>query len=314
MDPGMIVVLAGGTGAAKLLRGLVRVHPQEDLCIVVNTADDVIVHGLHVSPDVDTVLYALAGMLSRRRSWGIQGDTFRCNERLGGLGLENWFKLGDLDMATHLYRTWRMPSGASHSQVTRELAERYGVRARVLPMTDDRVETRLMTDRGELGFQEYFVKYRYEPEVSAVWYEGAEEARPGPGILQALREAERILIAPSNPVTSIGPILAIPGVREAIGAATGVRLAISPFVQGRAVSGPADVLMRVWNLDPTPAGLAEAYRGLIDYLIIDEADAGCTTEVRRMGITPLVTRTVMREPDEEVALARTTVEALEGSP
>jgi LPPG:FO 2-phospho-L-lactate transferase len=308
----MITILAGGSGAAKFLKGLVRVRPREEMTVVVNTADDVILHGLHISPDVDTVLYALAGVLSRKRGWGIQGDSFRCNDRLGTLGLENWFQLGDLDLATHIYRTWRLSQGATPTKVTEELGQALGIRSKVLPMTDSRVETRLMTELGELSFQEYFVKHRHRPKVLEVAYRGIEEAAAAPGVLRAIEEAKTIVIAPSNPVTSIGPIISLPDLRQALRRAEGRRAAISPFVEGRAISGPADLLMGVWGLDPTPGGLAAAYSHLIDYLIIDEADEGWTQEVQRLGITAVAARIIMRGPEEEVALARETMKALEG--
>lgn len=305
----MITVLAGGTGGAKLVRGLARVRPASELCIIVNTGDDFVVHGLYVSPDVDTILYALAGVLSRRRGWGIRGDTFRCNERLGRLGMENWFRLGDQDLATHLFRTSMMSKGLKLSDVTRHLAEKYGISSLVLPMTDDRVETRIKSSVGELGFQEYFVKHRHTPEVYEVLYEGASEAEPAPGVVEAVQEAHGIIIAPSNPVTSIGPILAIGEVRRALRAAR-VRVAISPFLGGRAISGPADVLMRARDLEPTPVGLIRAYNGLIDYLIIDEADEGWTAEVRKMGVEPLVSRIVMRNEEDEAYLAGVAIQAM----
>ncbi len=306
----MITLLAGGTGAAKFLRGLVGVYPQEDISVVVNTGDDFIHYGLHVSPDVDTILYCLAGVLSKSRGWGIEGDTFTCNSRLGELGLENWFLVGDLDMATHVMRTWKMSQGERLSDITSEMSARYGIKAHILPMSDERVETRLITENGELGFQDYYVRQRYRPRVFEVKYAGAEKARPGPGVIQAIRGAEAVIVAPSNPVTSIGPILAIKGIREALLRAPGKRLAISPFVGGAALSGPADVLMKASGLEPNPGGLAAVYSRLIDSMVIDEVDRSWMAHLKSEGLEPFPMRTIMEGPEDEKALARETLRVL----
>ncbi len=307
----MITLLAGGTGAAKFLRGLAKVHPEEDISIIVNTGDDFVHFGLYVSPDVDTILYCLAGVLSKERGWGIEGDTFRCNSRLGQMGMENWFMLGDLDLATHLFRTRRLSQGSTLSEVTRELCSIYGIKAGVLPMSDATVETRLATEDGELAFQEYYVKLQYRPKVIEVRYAGAETAEPSPGVLSAIEEAEAVIIAPSNPVTSIGPILSTGGVRDALRKAKGKRLALSPFVGGEAVSGPATVLMGTWGMEPNPGGLAQVYSQLIDYMIIDEVDRRWKRQVEGSGIKAFVAETIMKGPEEEVALARQTLRFLE---
>src|SRR5688572_16801602 len=212
----MITVLTGGTGGAKFVQGLMQLVPQRELTLIVNTGDDLQWWGLHVSPDLDSITYALAGLLSRERGWGVNGDTFHCLEQMRRLGAPAWFQIGDCDLATHLARTHMLASGKSLAEATAELARGMGVEARTLPMSDDRVETRVQTASGELSFQEYFVRERYQPEPLAVRFIGTDAARPAPGVLDAIRDADAVLIAPSNPVTSIGPILAVPGIREAL--------------------------------------------------------------------------------------------------
>ncbi|MBI2014383.1 MAG: 2-phospho-L-lactate transferase, partial [Candidatus Rokubacteria bacterium] len=254
-----VTAVAGGTGAAKLLRGLAACLAPGELTVIGNTGDDTEIWGLHVSPDLDTVTYALAGRLDVARGWGLAGETFRCLEAMGDLGAETWFNLGDRDLATHVQRTRALRAGAPLSAVTAELARRLGVSARILPMSDDAVRTRVRTPDGWLTFQEYFVREKAQVEVRAVEYAGADAARPAPGVLEAIAEAGLVVICPSNPVTSVGPVLAVPGIAAALGARRARVVAVSPIVGGAAVSGPAAALMRARGLDVSPLGVAAAY-------------------------------------------------------
>jgi LPPG:FO 2-phospho-L-lactate transferase len=268
----MIVVFTGGTGGTKLVQGLQQIVSPEELTVVVNTGDDVEWWGLHVSPDIDSVLYGLADLLSKDRGWGVEGDSFRCLERMKQLGQPSWFSLGDLDLATHLARTAMLRAGKTLSEATAELAAKFGVRTRVLPMSDDRVSTMLDTAKGTLTFQEYFVRERHQVEVRAVRFEGADEARTAPGVIESIEQADAIVFAPSNPVTSIGPILAVPGIREALRRTPALAIAVSPIVGGSAVSGPAGELMQMMGWPSTIAGVAKAYDDFLDVLVADSSE------------------------------------------
>jgi LPPG:FO 2-phospho-L-lactate transferase len=306
-----LVVLTGGTGGAKFVQGLVRAVAPESVTVIVNTGDDLTWWGLHVSPDIDSILYALSGLLSRERGWGVDGDTFTCLERMKKLGASSWFQLGDRDLATHFRRTALL---ATHklTEVTTELASKMGIRSRVLPMTNDRVETLVSTSKGELSFQEYFVRERYSVPVSGVRFEGAGSARPAPGVDEAIRDADAIFIAPSNPITSIGPILAVPGIREALRTTDTQIAAISPIVGGAAVSGPAGELMKMRGLPVSYAGVAQAYEDFVDVVVADESDRTSLTEdniVRssdsgRSSIRVVFAKTIMSSDDAKTALAR----------
>jgi len=308
-----VAALAGGTGAAKLLRGLAACVPGDALTIVGNTGDDAEIWGLHVSPDLDTVAYALAGRLDVARGWGLAGDTFRCLEAMAGLGAETWFNLGDRDLATHLHRTRLLRAGVPLSGVTRDLARRLGVAARLLPMSDDRVRTRVRTpgpggDRW-LDFQEYFVRDKALVEALEVVYEGAGSARPAPGVLDAIAGADAVVVCPSNPVTSVGPILAVPGVAEALGATAAPVVAVSPIVGGAPVSGPAGRLMQARGLPVSPAGVAAAYAPWLTALLVDTRDASCAPELGALGVACVPADVVMTDRASEVALARRVLEA-----
>ena len=268
----MIVVFTGGTGGAKLVQGLQQVVAPEDLTVIVNTGDDIEWWGLHVSPDVDSVLYGLGDLLSKDRGWGVDGDSFRCLERMKQLEQPAWFSLGDLDLATHLTRTSMLRAGKSLSEATAELARKFGVRARVLPMSDQHVSTMLDTSKGTLTFQEYFVRERHNVDVQEVRFEGAQQSRPAPGVLEAIAGADAIVFAPSNPVTSIGPILAVPGIRKALCQTPAPIAAVSPIVGGAAVSGPAAQLMQMKGWPSTISGIASAYEDFLDVLVVDSAD------------------------------------------
>jgi LPPG:FO 2-phospho-L-lactate transferase len=297
----MIVVFTGGTGGTKLVQGLQQVVASEELTVIVNTGDDLEWWGLHVSPDVDSVLYGLGGLLSKDRGWGIDDDSFRCLERMKQLGQPSWFSLGDLDLATHLTRTAMLRAGKTLSEATAELAAKFRIGARVLPMSDDRVSTMLDTAKGKLTFQEYFVRERHQVEVLAVRFEGAEKARPAPGVIESIESANAIVFAPSNPVTSIGPILAVPGVREALRETKAIIAAVSPIVGGAAVSGPAGALMTMMGWPSTIAGVAKAYEDFLDVLVVDRVDEA---EAQQMsGVRLLSTNTIMRSMGDKRELA-----------
>jgi LPPG:FO 2-phospho-L-lactate transferase len=305
----MITVLTGGTGGAKFVQGLMQVMPQRELTLIVNTGDDLEWWGLHVSPDLDSITYALAGVLSRARGWGLEADTFRCLEQMRRLGAPAWFQVGDRDLATHVTRTRLLGSGRTLTEATAELSRGFGVEARVLPMSDDRVETRVVTASGELSFQEYFVRERYQPEPLAVTFAGASAARPAPGVLEAIRDADAVLIAPSNPATSIGPILAVPGIREALRETEAPVAAVSPIVGGVAVSGPAAALMRTQGWEASASGVARAYGDFLDVVVMDERDGAEQVLVEQSGVQVEVTNTIMNSDEAKAALARFTTDA-----
>ena len=304
-----VVAIAGGTGAAKLLRGLAACLRPHDLTVIGNTGDDAEVWGLHVSPDLDTVTYALAGRLDLERGWGRAGETFRCLEAMAALGAETWFNLGDQDLATHLYRSARLRSGVPLSAVTAEVTRSLGVTVRILPMSDDRVRTRVRTADGWLDFQEYFVREKALVDVLEIVYAGAEVARPAPGVREALAAADLIVVCPSNPVTSVGPVLAVPGIVAGLAAARAAVVAVSPIVGSAAVSGPAAALMRARGLPVSPAGVARAYAPWLDALLIDPRDREREGAVRAEGARPIAADIVMTDGAGEVALARRVLEA-----
>jgi LPPG:FO 2-phospho-L-lactate transferase len=299
-----VTALAGGTGAAKLLRGLAACLPATSLTIIGNTGDDVEVWGLHVSPDLDTLTYALAGRLDIARGWGVADETFRCLQAMTDLGGDTWFNLGDRDLATHLVRTRMLRDGVPLSVATAEIVRRFGVRTRILPMSDDPVRTRVATPGGWLSFQEYFVREKAMVEVLDVEYAGAATARPAPGVIESLTDADLVVVCPSNPVTSIGPILAVPGIVPALRAARAPRVAVSPIVGHAAVSGPAGALMRSRGLPVSPQGVAAAYRPWLTTLVVDETDRACAGALREAGVMPLVAPIVMTDREREFALAR----------
>jgi LPPG:FO 2-phospho-L-lactate transferase len=315
----MIVALAGGVGAARMLRGLTAVVPPEEITAVVNTGDDTVMHGLHISPDLDTVTYTLAGQINPDTGWGLRGETWSAMAELreysgGRLG---WFNLGDHDLGTHLYRTSRLAEGAPLGQVAAEIARRWGLRFRVLPMSDDRVETRIVVDDGTVGgrevaFQEYFVQARHEVPVRAVRLRGIERARPAPGVLEAIASAETVVICPSNPVVSIGPVLAVPGVAGAVQARRQETVAVSPIVAGKALKGPADRMLAELGHDPSVVGVARIWAPYAASLVIDEADGDRAGEVEQAGMRAVVGRTIMDGSEAAASLARLVLSATAG--
>ena len=300
----MIAALAGGVGAARFLRGLLEMCDERDVAVVVNTGDDVVLHGLRVSPDVDTVTYTLAGAVNPETGWGLAGETWTVMEALERYRGLTWFRLGDRDLATHLYRTHRLGEGATLSEVTDELAKSWGLGLRVLPMSDDRVETRLDVEgEGEVAFQDYFVRRRHAVTVKAVRFAGAADAHPAPGVLDTLSTASRLVICPSNPVLSIAPILAVPGIEAAVAARRDDVVAVSPIVAGAALKGPADRLMAELGHEVSVAGVARLYSALAATLVVDEADAALAPAVEEAGMRCVVAPAVMHGVAEAAALA-----------
>src|SRR5215469_13187399 len=299
----MIVVLTGGTGGAKFVDGLRRVLPEDELTIVVNTGDDHLWWGLYVSPDLDSITYMLAGILSNERGWGVRRDTFHCLQAMGDLGGPTWFRVGDRDLATHLLRTELLSAGKTLSEVTQILAERFAIRARLLPMSDQRVETRVDTPVGELSFEEYFVERWYQDAVKSVRFAGASEAQPAPGVLEAIAAAQGVLIAPSNPVTSIGPILAVPGVRDALRQGRAPVVAVSPLIGTAAISGPAGNLMAAQGFLVSASGVAAAYGSCLDALIVHETDSAAAI-VGADHVDVHATNILMKSAADRVRVAR----------
>jgi LPPG:FO 2-phospho-L-lactate transferase len=310
MSPGPVVVLAGGVGAARFLRGLTRVVPPEEIIVIGNTGDDMWWHGLYIAPDLDTVTYWLAGVADESRGWGIRGDTFTAQAALAQLTDRSWFQLGDRDLATHLYRTGRLADGVPLHRVTAELAERLGVRSRLLPMSDAPVETRLKTDAGDLHFQEYFVRERSRPTVHEIYWTGLDEASPTPGVAEALESARLVLIAPSNPSISIEPILRVPGMRALVGAARGKTVAVSPLIGGRAVKGPTVELMRAEGRRPDALGVAERYRELASGFVLDTADAALAPAIAALGYRIAVRPTMLDDLDSARGVASAALDVL----
>jgi LPPG:FO 2-phospho-L-lactate transferase len=300
----MIVVLTGGTGGAKLVDGLRQALPPRDLTLIVNTGDDLEWWGLAVSPDLDSITYVLAGLLSRERGWGVQDDTFLCLQMMARLGRPAWFQIGDRDLATHLLRSQLLQAGKTLSEATAEIAARFGVGARILPMSDAPVQTRVETPAGELSFEEYFVERHFEDPVRAVRFAGAADALPAPGVIDAILSATAVILAPSNPVTSIGPILAVPGIRQALRETRARVAAVSPIVGGAAVSGPAGALMATLGVPVSIAGIAQLYEDFLDILVVDRSDQPAAQALEGSSLRVHSTNTMMRSASDKVELAR----------
>jgi LPPG:FO 2-phospho-L-lactate transferase len=313
-----VAVLAGGVGAAKLLAGMVRAVPPESVTAIVNVGDDFELHGLQISPDLDTVVYTVAGAIDPERGWGLRDETWHAMEGLDRYGVPTWFRLGDRDLATHLYRTRRRAAGAPLSQVTAEIAAAWDLGLHVIPATDEALRTMITLAAGsgeeprEVAFQEYFVKMQHSVPVRAVRFAGAEQARPAPGVLEALEAAETIVIAPSNPLISIAPVLAVPGLREAVVARRERVVAVSPIVDGKALKGPADRLLPELGHEPSVVGVARLYAPVSSTLVIDQADAERAEEVRQTGLRCVVTDTIMRDPTAAAGLSAVLLTARDG--
>jgi LPPG:FO 2-phospho-L-lactate transferase len=305
----MITVLTGGTGGAKFVDGLRQIVAPEDLTIIVNTGDDLMWWGLYVSPDIDSILYMLAGRLSQERGWGVKGDTFFCLNAMGQMGQPTWFNTGDRDLAMHILRSKMLSDGKTLTEVTSEIAAKLGITTKVLPMSDSRVETRVLTPIGELSFEEYFVQRWYQDPVESVRFAGASDAEPAPGVIEAIRSADVLLLAPSNPVTSIAPILSVPGIREALRESRARIAAVSPIVRGAAVSGPAGILLGAQGFDVSIGGIAHFYQDFLDLLIVDSQDEMAAAALQKAGLRVVCTPTIMRKNVDRVALARSVLDA-----
>ena len=304
----MIVALAGGVGGAKLADGLYRELQPDNLAVVVNTADDTVLHGLHISPDLDTVLYTLSSLANPETGWGIRGDTFNALEQLGRLGSPDWFKLGDRDLATHITRTALLRSGSTLSQVSQHFADKLGVQAHLLPMCDERVETIIQTPDGELAFQDYFVRRGCQDTVTGLRLQGIDAASIPPAVRSALARAEAVVICPSNPIVSVGPILAVPGLRDLIRDLQVPVVAVSPIIAGQAVRGPAARMLEGLGLEVSVVGVARLYADLQPTLLIDESDHELAPAVAAAGARPVVAPILMQSEDDRRRLARRVLE------
>jgi len=305
----MITALAGGVGAARFLTGLVRLVSAKDLSIIVNTGDDIELFGLHISPDIDIIMYTLAGIVDEEKGWGIRGDTFHCLEALRRYNPEAWFALGDKDLATHMFRTSLLKRGIKLSEVTAEISHALRLTVTILPMTDDKFETRIVTEVGSIHFQEYLVERRAQDEVLGVEFLGATTAKPAVGVVESIMEAERVIICPSNPVVSIGTILAVNGVRDALRHTDAKKVAVSPIIAGAPVRGPADKLLRGLGLEVSAYSVAKLYADFIDTFVIDTADAAEKNRIEKLGIEVKVTNTIMRSLEDKIRLAKAVLEA-----
>jgi LPPG:FO 2-phospho-L-lactate transferase len=303
-----ICALAGGVGGAKLAAGLQDILSPGDLSVVVNTADDFDLWGLHICPDLDTVMYTLAGVSDPGTGWGVAGESFATLNMLEHYGEETWFKLGDRDLATHILRTSRLRSGDKLTRITAELSGALGVESAVLPMSDDPVSTILETPDGRLEFQEYFVRRGQRDEVLGVWLRGIEEAIPTESVLAAIGDADAIVFCPSNPVVSVGPILAVPGMMEALGSSSAPKVAVSPIVGGRALKGPADRMLASLGHEVSATGVARIYAGLVDGMVVDRIDERERAGIEAIGMSVLVTESVMRDAEDRARLASETLE------
>lgn len=305
----MITVLAGGVGAARFLQGVLAAHRPSDVTIISNVGDDAEFFGLHVSPDIDIVLYHLAGLADEERGFGIKDDTYNVIGAIGRYGYDTWFRLGDRDMATCLTRTDLLRRGKTLAEATAEIAAALLVPARVIPVTNDRLRTRIRTDDGVLDFQEYFVRRRTEGHAWEVIYDGAGEASPAPGVIEAISSASAVLLTPSNPLVSILPVLSVPGVRDALRETPAKVVAVSPIVGGRTIKGPADRMLRDQGLAASATTVAELYRDFLDVLVIDQADEALKDEIEALGVQAVVTDTIMTSMKKKTALARVALEA-----
>jgi LPPG:FO 2-phospho-L-lactate transferase len=308
-DDGRIVVLCGGIGGSRFMRALASVVSHDRLTAIVNTADDEWFHGLYVSPDPDIVTYALAGVVDEEKGWGIRGDTFRWLESIKRFGHETWFNIGDRDLATHLHRTRLLRDGLSMTAIVADIARAFGVDVEILPMSNDRVRTMVETESGDEPFQEYLVKHHAQHAVRGVRFEGVEQASPAPGVLEAIARAAAVVIAPSNPIASIRPILAIDAINDALAVSTARRIAISPIVGGASLQPPTGEMMSGLGHAVDVTGVAQIYRGLVDALVIDESDAARSMAIEETGIRPIVTGTVMRDAAASERLARAVLDA-----
>jgi len=304
----MITALAGGVGAARFLTGLSKLVDEKDFSVIVNTGDDIELYGLHISPDIDIVTYTLAGIVDEGKGWGIRGDTFQCLGALRRFNQETWFNIGDRDFATHLFRTSRLKQGCKLSEVTAEVSQALGLKAAILPMTDDKFETRIVTKDGSVHFEEYLVKRGAKDAVFGVEFLGAESAKPAAGVIDSVLSAELVVVCPSNPIVSIGTILAVKGIRDALRQTTAKKVAVSPIIAGAPIKGPADKLLQGLGFEVSSFSVAKLYGDFLDTFIIDTADSSEKNKIEKLGIEVKVTNTIMRTLEDKIQLAKTVLE------
>jgi LPPG:FO 2-phospho-L-lactate transferase len=304
----MITALAGGVGAARFLTGLLKIVKEEDVSVIVNTGDDIEMFGLHISPDIDIVAYTLAGIVDEERGWGIKGDTFQGLEMLKKLGLETWFGLGDKDFATHIFRTELLKKDFTLSQVTDKICRALGINVKLLPMTNDKFETRIKVEDGSIHFEEYFVRRGSKEKVLGVEFAGAESAKPSPQVIDSIMDADTVIICPSNPIVSIGTILSIDGIRDALKKTSGTVVGISPIVAGTPIKGPADKLLRGLGFEVSAFGVAKLYADFLDTFVIDNIDGAEKSRIESLGIRVKVTNTIMKSLENKIQLAKVVLE------
>jgi len=303
-------VLAGGVGAARFLQGLIKIVPEKEVTVIVNTGDDIQLYGLHVSPDLDIIMYTLAGIVDEEKGWGIRGDTFHCLESLQKYGYETWFNLGDRDLATHIHRTFLLKEGLSLSEATSKLCQSLELEVKLLPMTNDKFETHIRISKGTIHFQEYLVKRGAQDKVIDVVFEGAEKAQPAPGVIDSILNADAIIVCPSNPIVSIGTILSVKGVRDGLRETRAKVVAISPIVGGAPIKGPADKLMQGLGLEVSAYSVAYLYRDFLDVFIIDDMDQREKERIEGLGLHAITTNTIMKSLQHKVQLARVTLKSV----
>jgi LPPG:FO 2-phospho-L-lactate transferase len=307
----MITVLAGGVGAAKFLQGLVKIIPSKKVAVIVNTGDDIDFHGLHVSPDLDIIMYTLAGLVDEQKGWGIKNDTFNCLKMLEHYGQETWFNLGDKDLATSIRRTLLLKEGYTLTQATHFLSNSLHLEEKLLPMTDDKFQTYILTDTGRTHFEEYLIKRQAKDQVSGVEFEGADKATPANGVLEAIEESDGIIIAPSNPIVSIGTIISVRGIRGALKKTNAKIAGISPIVGGATIKGPADKLMHGLGLEVSAYGVAKLYEDFLDAFLVDTVDKNLKARIEALGIRVVVTNTIMKNLKDKTRLAKTVLDTVE---
>ena len=306
----MIVAFAGGIGAARFLEGLIRVVPQEQITVIGNVGDDIEFYGLHISPDLDIVAYTLAGLVDKHKGWGFEHDTFQVQNTLRRFGIKPWFNLGDKDLATHIYRTQQLQNGRALSDVTQDIVEQLGLRIKLMPATDDCLQTYVIANGKEMHFQEYMVKRQTKPKVSKIIFRGSKSAKPTQRVLKSIADASGIIICPSNPIVSIGAILAVNGIKNALAKTKAKIVGVSPIIGGKTVKGPADKLLKAINVQTSAVGVAELYRGFLDTFVIDRIDEQLEANIAALGIKPVVTNTLMRTLSDKTRLARVVVSQL----
>lgn len=302
----MITALGGGVGAAKFLKGLSQIIPPESLSIVVNTGDDIDFYGLRISPDIDTIIYRLSNQIDKKKGWGVKNDTFNCLKSFAILGFETWFQIGDKDFATHIYKSILSEEGLTLTEITKKISEKFGISdINILPMTNESVETWIETDIGEIHFQEYYIKHRMEPEVIGINIKGIEDAKPAPAVIESINEAELIIICPSNPIISIGPILGIKGIKEALIESKAKKIAVSPLIGGKPLKGPADKLMKGLGLEASSTEIAKLYKDFLNIMVLDQSDSDEAKDIEELGIQTLVTDIIISDDFKSMQLSKT---------